>query len=55
MDMRECDLLVVQAVEKYNDMHKYILSVIDVLSWQTSVTVECWRKSADREGDCVEK
>ena len=30
MDVCECDLLVVQSLAKYNDMHRYILSVIDI-------------------------
>jgi len=32
IDVWECDLLDVQAYAKYNDNHRYILSVIDVLS-----------------------
>lgn len=31
MDMWECDLLHVKSLEKWNDTHIYILSVIDVL------------------------
>jgi len=32
MEVWECDLLDVQAYEKYNDNYKYILCVIDVFS-----------------------
>jgi hypothetical protein len=32
MDVWECDLLRVHFLAKYNDMHRYILSLIDVLS-----------------------
>jgi hypothetical protein len=32
MDVLECDLLDVQYLVKYNDMNRYILSVIDVFS-----------------------
>jgi len=32
MDVYECDLLDVQAYAKYNDNHRYILSVINVFS-----------------------
>ena len=30
MDVWECDLLDVQSLAKYNDMHRYIVTVIDV-------------------------
>ena len=30
MDVWECDLLDVKSVAKHNDMHRYILSVIEV-------------------------
>ena len=32
MDVWECDLLDVQSLATYNDMHGYVLSVIDVFS-----------------------
>jgi len=32
MDVWECDLLDVQYLAKYNEMHIYVLSVIDVFS-----------------------
>jgi len=32
MDVWECDLLDVQSLANYNDMHRYILSVINVYS-----------------------
>ena len=32
MDVWECDLLDVQSLAKYNDTHRYILSVINVFS-----------------------
>ena len=32
MDMRNCDFLHVQAYEKYNDNHRYTLSVLDAFS-----------------------
>ena len=32
MDMWECELMDVEASVKYNDNHRYILSVIDVFS-----------------------
>ena len=32
MDVWECDLVDVQSLGKYNDGHKYILTVIDVFS-----------------------
>jgi len=32
MDVWECDLVDVQALAKFNDKYKYILSVIDVFS-----------------------
>jgi len=32
MDLWECDLMNMKSLPKYNDMHRYILSVIDVFS-----------------------
>ena len=32
MDVWECDLVDVRSLGKYNDSHKYILTVIDVFS-----------------------
>jgi len=32
MNVWECDLLDLQSLAKYNDTHRYILSVIDVFS-----------------------
>jgi len=32
MEVWECDLLDIRSLVKYNDMHRYILSVIDVFS-----------------------
>jgi hypothetical protein len=32
LDVWECDVLVTQSLARYNDMHRYILSVIDVFS-----------------------